>query len=537
MGTVEIECSHLGLTVTYVDAYLVTDEGAPVQIDPGRCVSVAWSQVRDPRVIGRAVAFEIDPAPLPVQRFLLVRFSPGRDSSPHRIYQQRIAYRALFLTLASIAAVLVAVALPLLAPSLGWREALAAGGAAGVTLVAIGIAVDWIVSSGGTRSHVVNEIFVGELLTLVPNLPREPVGVSLKNVRWPRIETILPRATVGMASTLTVLALVPLALPGSITAESVNWVDVPQKPAPAAPAESAPPAPVQRVARVTGACDCAGAFDPLRGEPLPRVSLIVLGTRHYVRSGRAQTEVDLAVINNSDRDLYDLASSVEFFDQDPETWSQPTVVSRRPVYNAGPIGPGQAIKWRVDAEGSTYRIRPLTRMGAPLTGTIGPGGDGSATPGAIANLLEAHSVPVRLHGAMLLAFLDDPHAASAITALAKSLGDAESVYLGRLFDTLGDLRTCRVEVVSYPTLRRLSACVVNTTDVARSDVDLVVRALDRFPALRDPVAAPPEVLFDGTVGIPGGVAPKSGVAVEVDLVLVSLAKPPMAFEAVAKPRP
>jgi hypothetical protein len=286
-----------------------------------------------------------------------------------------------------------------------------------------------------------------------------------------------------------------------------------------------------------GACDCAGAFDPLRGEPLPRVSLIVLGSRNYVRSGRTQTEADLAVINNSDRDLYDLASSVEFFDQDPETWSKPTVVSRRPVYHAGPIGPGQAIKWRVDAEGSTFRIRPLTRTGTPLTGTIGPSGDGAASPGAIANLLEAHNVPVRLHGAMLLAFLDDPHASGAITTLAKSLGEAEGVYLGRLFDTLGELRTCRVEVVNYPTLRRVSACVTNTADVARPDVDLVVRALDRAPALRDPVAAPPEVLFDGTVGIPGGVAPKSGVAIEVDLVLAALAKPPLAFEAVARAKP
>jgi hypothetical protein len=526
VGTLEIDCSHLGLALTYIDALLVTGEGAPVPIDPGQRVSLHWSHVRDARVLGDAVAFEIDPAPLPPQKLLLVRFSPGRDSSPHRIYQIRIAMRLAFLAASIVSAIALAIALG----HVGWRAAIAGGAGAGLALVAAGLGLDALVGSGGTRSRVVRELFVGELLAFVPNLPREPVGVSMKSVRWPRIEAIVPRTTVSVAASLAAVSIFALAMPGSIAGPSVAPDAAPS----AGSAEpKAPPAKSLPVARMVGPCDCTADDDPLRGQPLPRVSLIVLGSRGYKRSGKNQTEVDLAVVNNGNRELFDLTSIVEFFEQADGPLSTPAVVSRRPVYHAGPIGPGEAIKWRVDAEGSTFKIRPLARMGAPITGTIGTDAVGAASSTAIAGLLKANNHAVRLHGAMLLAFFGEPRLKDVIADLEKSLGAPASAYLGRLAEATGDLRTCRVLVAGQGARRRVSACIANNTGVERTGVEMTLRALDRAPALRDPAAEPPEVLTERTLAIAGAVAGASGVAVEADFDLAS-GQAPAAFEAVAR---
>src|SRR5260221_5082730 len=124
VGALEVECSPAGLSITYVEAALLSDQGIPVTIDAGRSVSVPWSKVEDARVLGDAVAFEIDPTPWPPQRLLLVRFEATRSTSPHRIFRRRLATRAIALTLALIGAMVSAFTLPHTWPEMGWRPAL-----------------------------------------------------------------------------------------------------------------------------------------------------------------------------------------------------------------------------------------------------------------------------------------------------------------------------------------------------------------------------------------------------------------------------
>jgi len=535
-GTIEIECSERGLRITYVDAALVSEQGAPVPIDPGQRVTVEWSHVTDARVLGDAVAFDLEPAPWSSQKLLLVRFAAGRDLSPQRIRQRRLALRLWCLGLGLVSAVVLALALPHFVPEMGWRLAVTSGAALGLVVLAAGIAIDGLAADGGLGSRIVRELFIGELLGFRPNLPREPIPVTPRSVRWPRVEGMLPRATLAAALALLLPLLVTVALPGPIVlpSEAVE-AGLDETAAVAAPATAAPAGASMLNAEVVGPCQCARTEGPLWGEPLPRVSVLVLSSRIYRRSGRDNVEVDLAAVNNGDRDLTELTTIVDFFGGSPTPWAKPPIVSRRPIYHAGPLGPGQAVKWRVDAEGSTVRVHPLAERGARILATIGPNGEDAAAPGAIAALLAAHNLPVRLHGAMLLALLEDPHARDAIGQLQKSLGEAGSAYLGRLLDAIGELRTCRIQMAGRGPWRRLSACIANTTDHPFPKVEMIWRALDKSVTLRDPTDTPPEVLSAWTLAVPGGVEPKAGAAVQVTVDLASFARPPAAFEAVARP--
>jgi hypothetical protein len=535
VGTIEIECSPAGLSITYVDAALLGDQGVPVAIDAGRNVSVSWSQVRDARVLGDAVAFEIDPTPWPPQRLLLVRFEATRSTSPHRIFRRRLATRAIGLGLALVVTLGVMLILPRAWPEMGCRPALSIGSGLGLLVVGLGIVIDGLVATGGLRSRIVRELFIGELLGFVPELPRDPTPVTAKNVRWPRVGGVAPRATLAVSLVLGSMLLLAVAMPHRAPAQGGP---VPARPDEASvavgSASSAGPAvPLASYAQIVGPCDCPRGEGPLWNEPMPRISLLTVSSRSFQRSGRSHVELELAAVNNGSRDVADLAAVIEFSQDDKQPWSKPVNVSVRAVYHKTLVS-GAAVKWRVEAEGETIRIRAPTSRGLLIEGTVNHDGEGAAPTSAIAELLEARSLAVRLHGAMLLAFLSDPHAKDAITKLQNSVGDAEKVYLNRIIETIGELRTCRVVIATEGAKRRLSACITNTTDSRAAPVDITFRALDKPAALRAPRDPAPEVLMEWMLGVPGEIAAQSGIEVRADVDLAAVAKPPGAFEAVAR---
>jgi len=532
VGALEIECSPAGLSITYVDAALLSDQGVPVAIDAGRNVSVAWSHVRDARVLGDAVAFEIDPTPWPHQRLLLVRFEATRSTSPHRIFRRRLATRVIGLGLALLVTLGFALALPRTSSEMGWRPALSIGASLGLCVVGLGIVIDGLVATGGLRSRIVRELFIGELLGLVPGLPRDPTPVAPKNVRWPRVGGVAPRATLTISLFLASMFLIAVAIPRRTPAQvesaagPLNQVRATDAPA----SSAAPTAALGAYAQIVGPCDCPRDEGPLGNEPLPRISLLTLSSRSFQHAGRNHVELELAAVNNGSRDVAGLAAVVEFSQDDKQPWSKPVNVSVRAVYHSN-LASGAAIRWRVEAEGETVRIRAPTSRGALIEGTVNHDGEGAAPTSAIAELLDARSVPVRLHGAMLLAFLSDAHAKDAIENLQSSVGDAEKVYLNRLVETIGELKTCRVGLVTEGAKRRLSACIVNTTDKDLASVEITFRALDRAAALRAPLDPAPEVLMEWTLGVPGTIAAQGGVEVRADVDLAVVAKPPGAYEA------
>lgn len=535
VGAIEIECSLAGLSITYLDAALLGDQGAPVVIDAGRQVNVSWSQVRDARVLGDAVAFEIDPTPWPAQRLLLVRFEATRSTGPRRIFGRRLATRAIGLGLALVVTLALALALPRSWPEMGWRPALSIGAAMGLLVLGIAVLIDGLVASGGLRSRIVRDLFIGELLGLVPGLPRDPTPVRAKNIRWPRAGGVAPRATLAVLLFLLSMVLIAAAMPHR-TLSRVESPTVQADRASAVTASAASPDPVAppgTYVQILGPCECPRDEGPLGNEPLPRVSLLTVSSRSVERSGRSHVELELAAVNNGSRDVADLAAVVEFSEDDKHPWSRPVNVSVRAVFHKS-LASGAAIKWHVEAEGEIVRFRAPTSRGALLEGTVHHDGEGAAPTSAIAELLDARSAAVRMHGAMLLAYLDDAHAKDQITKLQSAAAEPEKTYLGRLIDAIGDLRSCRVGTVTETGRQRVSACLVNTTASSVAPVEITFRALDKPAALRSAEEPAPAVLMEWTFGVPGSIAGESGIEVRADVELGHAEKPPAVFEAVAR---
>jgi hypothetical protein len=532
VGALEIECSTDGLSVTYVDAALLSDQGIPVAIDAGRSVSVPWSQVRDARVLGDAVAFEIDPAPWPPQRLLLVRFEATQSTSPHRVYRRRLVARVIGLASSIVVAITGSIVVPRVWNETGWRIALCAGAALGLSVVGCALMIDGLIATGGLRSRIVRELFIDELLGLVPGLPREPTAVATKNIRWPRMGGVVPRATLAVSLVLASLVLVAVATPRTNAAQGGLAVAPPQDTSSSPPPAEAP-VPTAPFVQVVGPCECPRDEGPLGNEPLPRVSMLTVSSRTYQRAGRSHVELELAAVNNGSRDISDLATVIEFSQGDKEPWSKPVNVSVRAVFHKT-LASGAAVKWHVDAEGETVRIRTPTSRGVLIDGSVRHDGEGAAPTSAIAELLDARSMPVRLHGAMVLAFLDDAHAREALTKLADSLDNGEKVYVTRLIEAVGMLRTCRIAIADEGLRRRLSACITNATDQRAAGIDVTFRALDKPAALRSPQDPAPDVLAEWSLGMPGGIEPKQGVEVHADVDLAAISRSQLTFEAVAR---
>jgi hypothetical protein len=180
------------------------------------------------------------------------------------------------------------------------------------------------------------------------------------------------------------------------------------------------------------------------------------------------------------------------------------------VYFQGPLGPGKAIKWSVEARGSEFEVE------SPRPGDIGPAGDGAAPTNLLAELLEANHRPVRLHGAMMLAYLGDPRAKDAIAKLKEALRDEEAPYLDRLAAAVADVRVCGLEVSGTGSPRKVKACAFNAKDEAREQLVLHVRSLEAAPRFDNPVGTPPAATAEATFPVPGELAPHSGVQVTGD---------------------
>ena len=134
------------------------------------------------------------------------------------------------------------------------------------------------------------------------------------------------------------------------------------------------------------------------------MSTVLIGRRLIQKHGHSHLEVDLGVVNNWDQSIPEVSLLVQFYDRDPPPSKKRTPTFIRPLYFEGPLAPGQAIMWHAEARGDDFDV-----TGARQTLLDASGADAAPTK-AIAELLKAIHRPIRLHGAMLLAFLGDPRA-------------------------------------------------------------------------------------------------------------------------------
>ncbi|MBM4364101.1 MAG: hypothetical protein FJ104_15580, partial [Deltaproteobacteria bacterium] len=249
-----------------------------------------------------------------------------------------------------------------------------------------------------------------------------------------------------------------------------------------------------------------------------------------VRRERDFLELELAVVNNWERPLPEVSLLVTFFAADPPPSGRRTRTTDRTLFFEGPLLPGQAIKWHVAGRGSDFEVE------VPAQAPLEAAGSDAAPTALAAELLRAHHRPVRLHGAMLLAYLGDPRGREGAIALRDALRDDEAPYLDRLLRATTPLRVCALRESGAPPRRGLDACVHNAGTEPLGGVSLIARALDAPFRYDTPVEPPPRVLAERSYDLAVALPPGTGTEVHVEL---DVTNPdglvPQAYEAYAEP--
>lgn len=566
IGTVELECTPHGLVLVHLGVGAFSEDYAPGALTSGTRVLVPWAAFDEAVVEGDRLFLAFDPALSPHHRLLLANFSSGRSAEPRTIRRQRAVLRAGALGFALLAGVVAAEFARRLTGA-GPALVLGAAIAGAFAVLAVGLLADRLVAYGGVPPEGVREAFELELDGYLPSLGRSerPPPKKLKPLTLGELQGLLPRTTFAVVVTLTASGLAALLVarfalrdePRAQTSQASlerrrvaeaddPASDLPSEPPPRArprPAEpprssalaAAAPAPAVRAgsALTLGVpCRCARSDSLLWADPLPRLSVLVLKQR--VRAGRGApahesvrkkyTDVDIAVVNNGNTPIDEISLLVLFYEKDRGSGRRSQVASR-PLFFEGPLMPGQAIKWGTDAEGTEIEVQ------APALGSLGGEGEVLAPSDRFAELLDANHRPVRLHAAMMLAYLGDPRAREGILKLREALREDEAPYLGRLLLAISELRVCRLEVREASGGAEASGCLYNTLSEPKRDLGVKLRGLDGAVAPGDPVGVPPNLLVEEILTVGGEVAAQTGVTFKGRIAQGSGV--PVAWEAVA----
>lgn len=564
IGAVDLTTSAEGLALTYVDAAHVGPDTVPVAFERNAERLVPWEQVIDARLLGNTLYLELTAGHGVIQRLLLVHFSFGEEQTPRELKQRRLLLRAFIISLGLMAIVIAAISGPRLNPSSGIWFGLGLGLFLAMVIAIVGVVSDNFLVHGGHSSTLVREIFVGELLATLPRLPREPgkQHERPRTFRLPPLDGILPRTTAAIVITLSgaVLAAVVMAnwvffgdhtnaTTGAPRRTVANQEERPSSPLPVqaatvtvpASAKSAPPPSIAPPAAAgglsaTGPCTCPRADSPLWREPLPQLTPLVLATRRFPHKNHEDVELELAVVNNGERPLGNISVLVEFFEADQGNVTRLTSVESRTVFFEGPLMPGKAIKWHVEERGTTFKIHPPTSNGLIVDQAIGPLGEGAASATSFAELLSANNRPVRLHGAMMLAYLGDKRARPGVVDLGEALRDSEGAYLRRVLEATSDQIACQI-TLGKGNPAPLRACIYNQATTPAENPVVSLRLLDSIVSSKDPVGPAPQILGERNLTLAVKLEPATGVLVDGTVDLTDLGGKPVSYEIVVAPAP
>jgi hypothetical protein len=239
-------------------------------------------------------------------------------------------------------------------------------------------------------------------------------------------------------------------------------------------------------------------------EGLPRVSTILIERSQRAHKDHLHTELEIGVVNNSDAPIPEISLLVQFYEKDPPPSTRRVPTFDRPLYFEGPLTAGQAIKWHVEARGNDFEV-----SGAP-PGKLDPTGGDAAPTGILVDLLKANHRPVRLHGAMMLAYLGDPRARDGALGLREALREDEAPYIDRLMWALSEVTTCDVQVEGAGDSLTVRACVFNTSKEPKTGLAMRIRALDHAFRHDTPVEVPPVVVAERALKLSGKLAPGEG---------------------------
>ncbi len=560
VGTVELECAPAGLSLVYLEVGGFTEGYVSANQAQSEKLLVPWPQLAEASVDGEQVFLALDPKLSPLNRLCLVNFSTGNTAHHHKLYRRRLLVRLATVGAALSGALIASGAAFRLAPGTSAVSALGIAITTAIALCVLGFFADQLLKSGGLEGSMAREAFVADLSGFVPSLVRSPSAPRPGPSKAPPIaifQGFLPRTTAAIVMSLTALTLAFVLMvrwlltsdpahelaarvprfveptAGQAAANARQAAEPVAAPPPRAAPQAALPSASASAAPVAAAaaCRCRRSDSLLWQNPIPVLSVLTLskhsrrGRDEDERKDKNYLELDIGIVNNSNQTLKDVALLVEFFERDPPPSNKRYSTATRPLFFEGPLNPGQAIKWDVEARGTDYEVHNA------LGSDVGVEGENAAPTNLLAELLHAHNRPVRMHGAMLLTFFSDPRAKDAILELREALREDEAPYLDRLLQAVADVHVCALKVAEYGESRSVHACVFNASKEPKQTLGIRVRALDGSDLSDNPSGAPPNVIAEGTITVPGTLAPDTGVSVAGDFDLGGTK--PVAFEAFA----
>lgn len=549
VGSLELECLPEGLLMIYLGVGSYAAGYAPGALTSGTRVLVPWSAIEQLELRPDHLYLCFDRRLSPHHRLCLTGWSDGSELDPEQAGHRR---RILRLGVGSVTLVVLIVLtsqLPAWSARTTQWMALGIGTAAAGAVLALGLAMErWVIPRPDPDK--IRARFVAALRHYQP-VPVSPVRSTAaeKEFRWSDLITLLPRSSFAVAIVLVASSLAALLTSNWLLSPdaAANRASTRSKPqdylpaarqteparAPSRPSEGHAPSgqtatsaapPTDPTAPVFGAaCRCAHADSVLWGDGFPQLSTLLIEQSVRRHRDHQHLELDLGVINNGRETLREVSLLVEFFE---EQGSEVKPTKERPLYYEGPLRPGQAVKWHVQARGTRFVVHnPLKQIVAR---------DQLATSDDFTKLLNANHRPVRLHGAMMLAFLTDARAKHGALRLREALRESEAPYLDRVLATQGDLITCNWAASDSGRIRDVQACVYNVSPNRVQQPALEVRALERHFDHRNPLSPPPVIIAERRWVLEQPVEPASGYQVQVKLDTDNPdGKLPGAFEVIA----
>lgn len=539
VGPIELECTVSGLLVKYLGVGAYQTGYAPGAVTSGTQVIVPWAALQEAQLRADHLFLAFESRISPHHRLALVHFSDGTSGDVVERKRRRRLVRWLGLAATLVVGITVMIQLPNWSHRSDGLLTLALGLAAAIATLLASYAVERVWLPEPQSEEQIQHAFVQELRRFRPvsvGRPNASLPAEMAPIDWNALIQRMPRSTFAVIISLTaaglafVLTTARFAAPperhyrdtASLraqeqTVERSEHRQASLAPAPPPPSLVEPPAPAAAqpsvpnpasdrtdLARPRGPCVCERADSVLWGGGFPRVSTLLIAQSSRQHNDHSHLELELGVVNNSNQPIPEVNLVVQFFENEGR---KPT--KERPLHYGSRLRPGQAVKWSVNARGTSFVVH--NPMGEPLAA------DQIAQADAFVELLNANHRPVRLHGAMMLAFLGDARAKGGAVKLREALRESEQPYLDRVLLSQADVMTCDWRASKEGRIRQVSACVFNQTPDVQKELGVKVRGMDRAFDHRSPLAPPPQVIVEQTWVLEGELAPRSGALIELEL--------------------
>lgn len=489
VGTVELSCCAEGLQIRFVRISAFTDGYVPYPMTVGQLVTIPYQRVTRVEVDDdELVHLWLDPSSTPYNKLALaglVRDESFDHVASHR--QRRRLERNV-----SVAALLVWMPV-----ALGLNVAFRSVSSALLLAISLTLAGTLHLVRGSIASRLVlfsrttaqvREELLGELSwrlppgrvrreALAPRVaPQAPVAASEQPAEAGTLRGMLTTASVVAAAAVLVIIVGRqlLITPFPQTSLGIESLVAPSEPI--APVHSVPAtSPIEPdqppPKRMLPACRCDRADSALWNDGLPRLSVLARNRGGRSTYDRPSVYPEIAVVNNTSQDLKDIVMVVDFI-VGPREGRPARVVGKQDLFWEGKLAPGLAVKWRTKGRGDDFSVTSF------VPGLLTDQGVEPAPADAFYKLsMTANTPSVRLHGAMMLAYLGDARVSEALEKLRNEGREEMAETLDLLAQATRPVRVCQVRASAAPQQQsalQVEACVFNASQQDKLDPIIAV---------------------------------------------------------------